>query len=76
MNLISLSYSAMLLLSYSDKTFSASTQETLYEISQQIQANIILCIFGRFLKTIKNYSALIKVIEDYILSGFRKFQKL
>ena len=80
MNLISLSYSAMTLLPYSDESFSeyqsASAQETRYEIGQQIQSDIILCSFGRFLETIKNCSALIKVVEDYILSGFRKFQKL
>ena len=79
-NLISLSYSAMTLLPYSDETFSgyqsASAQETRYEIGQQIQADIILCSFGKFLETIKNCSVLIKVVEDYILSGFRKFQKL
>ena len=79
-NLISLSYSAMTLLPYHDETFSeyqsASAQETRYEIGQQIQSDIILCSFGRFLETIKNCSALIKAVEDYILSGFRKFQKL
>lgn len=79
-NLISLSYSAMTLLPYSDEPFSgyqsASAQETRYEIGQQIQADIILCSFGKFLETIKNCSILIKVVEDYILSGFRKFQKL
>ena len=67
----------MTLLPYSNETFSryqsASAQETLFEIGQQIQADIILCSFGKFLETIKNYSALIKVIEDYILLGFRKF---
>jgi len=79
-NLISLSYSAMTLLPYSDEPFSgyqsASAQKTRYEIGQQIQADIILCSFGKFLETIKNCSILIKVVEDYILSGFRKFQKL
>lgn len=79
-NLTSLSYSAMTLLPYSDETFSgyqsASAQETRYEIGQQIQADIILCGFGRFLETIKNCSVLIKVVEDYISSGVRKFQKL
>ncbi|MDO4339067.1 MAG: transposase [Eubacteriales bacterium] len=79
-NLISLSYSAMTLLPYSDESFSgyqsASAQEPRYEIGQQIQSEIILCSFGSFLETIKNCSALIKVVEDYILSGFRKFQKL
>ena len=77
-NLISLSYSAMTLLPYSDETFSmyqsASAQETRYEISQQIQANIILCSFGRFLETIKNCSVLIKVVEDYLLSGLGNFK--
>ena len=79
-NLISLYYSAMTLLPYSDETFfgyqSASTQETRYEIGRQIQTNIILCSFGKCLKTIKNCSILIKVVKDYILSGIRKFQKL
>ena len=79
-NLISLSYGAMTLLPYSDETFSgyqsASAQETRYEIGQQIQSDIILCSFGKFLETIKNCSVLIKAVEDYILSGFRKFQKL
>ena len=79
-NLSSLSYSAMTLLPYSDESFSgyqsASAQETRYEIGQQIQADISLCSFGKFLETIKNCSILIKVVEDYILSGFRKFQKL
>jgi len=79
-NLISLSYSAMTLLPYSDQEFSsyqtASAQETRYEISQQIQTNIILCVFGKFLETLKNNAVLIKVVEDYILSGFRKIQKL
>lgn len=43
---------------------------------RELMPDIILCSFGRFLETIKNYSALIKAVEDYILSGFRKFQKL
>ena len=79
-NLISLSYSAMTLLPYSDEIFSmyqsASTQETRYEIGQQIQAEIILCSFGKFLETVKNCSSLVKVVESYILSRFRKAQKL
>lgn len=70
----------MTLLPYSDGVFSgyqsASAQETRYEISQQIQADIILCGFGKFLETVKNCSVLVKVVEDYILSGFRKSQKL
>ena len=77
MNLISLSYSAMTLLPYSDESFSgyqsASARETRYEIGQQIQSDIILCSFGRFLETIKNCPALIKAAEDCILSGFRKW---
>ena len=79
-NVISLSNSAMTLLPYSDETFSgcqsASAQETRYEIGQQIQSEIILCSFGKFLETIKNCSVLINVVESYILSGFKKFQKL
>lgn len=79
-NLLSLSYSAIPLLPYSDETFcmfqSARAQETRYEIGQQIQSEIILCSFGSFLETVKNCSALIKVVENYILSGFKRFQKL
>lgn len=79
-NLISLSYSAMTLLPYSDPAFSncqtASAQKTQYEINQQIQANIILCNFEKFLETVKNSAVLIKIVEDYILSGFRKIQNL
>ncbi len=79
-NLLSLSYSAMTLLPYSDETFSgyqsASAQETRYEIGRQIQSEIILCSFGKFLETIKNCSSLTKIVEDYILSSFRKVQKL
>ena len=78
--LLSLSYSAMALLPYSDGAFSgcqsASAQEIRYGISQQIQSEIILCSFGKFLETIKNCSVLINVVESYILSGFKKFQKL
>ena len=79
-NLIGLSYNAMTLLPYSNEIFSgyqsASAQETRYHIGQQIQAEIILCRFGRFLQTLKNCSSLIKVVESYFLLGFRKFQKL
>lgn len=79
-NLIGLSYSAMTLLPYQEEAFSScqcfSAQETRYEISQQIQLELILCRFGKFLETVKNCSALIKVVEDYILSGFRKSQNL
>lgn len=70
----------MALLLYSDETFSgcqsASAQETHCEIGQQIQSEIILSNFGKFLEIIKNCSVLINVIERYILSGFKKFQKL
>ncbi len=79
-NLMSLSYSAMTLLPYSDASFSeyqtASAQETRFEISQQIQANIIMCGFGKFLETLKNSSGLLRIVENYILSGIRKMQKL
>ena len=79
-NLIGLSYNAMTLLPYSNEIFSgyqsASAQETRYHIGQQIQAEIILCRFGRFLQTLKNCSSLIKVVESYFLLEFRKFQKL
>ena len=79
-NLMSLSYGDMTLLPYSDEAFSgyqsASAQETRYGISQQIQTNIILCSFGKFLETVKNSTALIKIVENYILSGFKKVQKL
>lgn len=54
-------------LSYSDEIFSvcqsASAQETRYEIDHQIQAEIILCSFGRLLKTLKNCSSLIEVVN-------------
>ena len=79
-NLQSIAYSAMTLLPYSDETFagykSASAQDTKYEISQEIQTLIILCSFGKFLETVKNSSMLIKHVENYVLSGIRKFQKL
>jgi len=51
-NLISFSYSAVTLLPYSD-------QKTRYEISQQIQTNIILCGFGKFLETLKKSCKLV-----------------
>ena len=79
-NLISLTYSAMTLLPYCDKTFSsyqyANPQETRYEISQQIQSTIILCSFVKFLETLKNSSVLIKIVEHYLLSGFGKMKNL
>ncbi len=74
-NLMSLSYSVMTF-PYSNAAFSeyqtASAQETRFEISQQIQANIIMCSFGKFLETLQNSSALIRIVENYILSGIRK----
>ena len=79
-NLFSPFCSAMTLLLYSDETLCgyqpASVQETRYEIGQQIQGDIILWNFGRFLETIKNCSVLIKVVESYHVLGFKKFQKL
>ena len=79
-NLLSISYSAMTLPPYSDKSFSryqsASTQETKYEIGQQIQSFIILCGFGNFLETVKNSMKLLKMLEIYIVSAFNKAQKL
>ena len=79
-NLLSLSYSAMTLLPYSDKTFSqyqsASAQETRYAIGQEIQSFIILCSFGNFLETVNNSGKLLKMLETYIVSAFNKIQKL
>lgn len=79
-NLLSISYSAMTLLPYSDDSFSgyqsASAQETKYAIGEQIQSCIILCSFGRFLETVKNSGKLLKMLENYISSAFNKVQKL
>ena len=79
-NLLSISYSAMTLLPYSDSSFSsyqsASAQETKYAIGQQIQSFVILCSFGEFLKTVKNSEKLLKMLETYIISAFHKVQKL
>ncbi len=79
-NLINLSYSAMVLLPYCDGTFSGAqgmgAQEMKDSVSQQIQASFILCRFGEFLGTMKNSSSLIKVLKRYLLSGVKKFQKL
>ena len=65
---------------YSGKVFSeymcASAQKIRYEMGQRIQMEILLCSFGRFLEMNKNCSALRKVVEDYIISDFRKFQML
>ena len=79
-NLLSISYSAMTLLPYSDENFShyqsVSAQETKYAISQQIQSFLILSSFGQFLKTIKNSGKLLKMLENYITSSLNKVQKL
>ncbi len=79
-NLKCIAYSAMTLLPYSDETFScyqsASAQETRFGIRQQIQASIIFSSFVGKLETVKNLCHLIKIIENYILSGFKNVQKL
>lgn len=79
-NLECMAYSAMTLLPYSDRYFScyqsASAQETRSGIGQEIQASIIFSNFVEKLETIKKSCALIKIIEDYILSGFKNVQKL
>ena len=79
-NLECMAYSAMTLLPYSDETFScyqsASAQETRFGIGQQIQASIIFSSFVEKLETVKNSCHLIKIIENYILSGFKNVQKL
>lgn len=79
-NLECIAYSAMTLLPYSDESFScyqsASAQETRFGIGQEIQANIIFSSFVEKLETVKKSCALIKLIEDYILSGFKNVQKL
>ncbi len=79
-NLECIAYSAMTLLPYSDETFSgyqsASAQETRFGIGQQIQASIIFNSFVEKLETVKNTCSLIKIIECYILSGFKNVEKL
>ena len=79
-NLECITYSAMTLLPYSDESFSgyqsASAQETRFGIGQQIQASIIFSSFVEKLETVKKSSHLIKIIEYYILSGFKNVQKL
>ena len=79
-NLKCIAYSAVTLLPYSDESFSsypfASTQETRYSIGQQIQASIIFSSFVESLETVKKAQPFIKIIEDYVLSGFKKIQKL
>ena len=79
-NLECIAYSAMTLLPYSEESFScyqsASAQETRFGIGQQIQASIIFSSFVEKLETIKNSCHFIKIIECYILSGFKNVQKL
>ncbi len=79
-NLECIAYSAMTLLPYSDESFSryqsASAQETRFGIGQEIQASIIFSSFVEKLETVKKSCALVKIIENYILSGFKNVQKL
>ena len=79
-NLECIAYSAMTLLPYSDESFShyqsESAQETRFGIGQQIQAGIIFSSFVESLETIKKAQSFIKIIEGYVLSGFKKIQKL
>lgn len=79
-NLLSVSYSAMTLLPYSDKLFeeyqSASAQDTKAEIGQQIQADIIFSSFVKSIEAVKKAQTLIKIVENYILSGIKKSQIL
>jgi len=79
-NLECIAYSAMTLLPYSDESFScyqsASAQETRFGIGQEIQASIIFSSFVEKLETIKKSCSLIKIIEGYILSGFKNVKKL
>ncbi len=79
-NLECMAYNAMTLLPYSDEAFScyqsASAQETRFGIGQQIQASIIFSSFVGKLETVIKSCSLIKIIEGYILSGFKNIQKL
>lgn len=79
-NLENIAYSAMTLLPYSDGSFScyqsASAQETRFGIGEQIQASIIFGSFVEKLETLKKSCVLIKIIENYILSGFKNVQNL
>lgn len=79
-NLECIAYSAMTLLPYSDGSFScyqsASAQETRFGIGQQIQASIIFSSFVEKLETVKKSCTLIKIVENYILSGFKNIEKL
>ncbi len=79
-NLECVAYSAMTLLPYSDESFSryqsASAQETRFGIGQEIQASIIFSSFVEKIETVKKSCALVKIIENYVLSGFQNVQKL
>ncbi len=79
-NLECMAYSAMTLLPYSDEFFSccqsASAQETRFGIGQEIQASIIFSSFVEKLETVKKACSFIKIIEGYILSGFKNAQNL
>ena len=79
-NLECIAYSAMTLLPYSDGSFScyqsASAQETRFGIGQEIQASIIFSSFVESLETVKKAQSFIKIIEGYVLSGFKKIKKL
>lgn len=79
-NLECIAYSAMTLLPYSDGSFScyqsASAQETRFGIGQEIQASIIFSSFAESLETVKKAQSFIKIIEGYVLSGFKKIKKL
>lgn len=79
-NLLSISYSAMTLLPYSDELFSryqsASAQDTRFEIGQQIQGTFILVGFLEKLEITKKTTTLINLVEKYILSGLSMRQNL
>lgn len=79
-NLLSVVYNAMTILPYSEEMFSryksASSQDTRMGIGQQIQAYIIFSTFAKKVETTKKSNTLSRIIENYILSGFRNVQKL
>ena len=47
-----------------------------FGIGQQIQASIIFGSFVASLETVKKARSFIKIIEGYVLSGFKNIQKL
>ena len=77
-NLECIAYSAMTLFPYNDGSFSryqsASAQETRFGMGQEIQASIIFSSFVEKLETVKKSCALVKIIENYVLSGFKMFK--